>query len=244
MIIGTPEALELIDRKSILDFFFRLKKDNGSFAVNIGGECDVRGTYTVISTAALLGLLTPELTDGVAEWVASCQTYEGGIAGEPGDEAHGGYSFCGLATLIILEKQNSIALEKLLDWAVKRQMTVEGGFQGRTNKLVDGCYSFWVGAIPILIQSTLKPEDKTKNGCFDGDAAAKYILGACQCTINGGFRDKPGIMCDLNHTCYCLSGLCASARNMDNKALFGNLGIAEIDFVHNINKGKISPFWE
>ncbi len=29
-------------------------------------------------------------------------------------------------------------------------MRYEGGFQGRTNKLVDGCYSFWQGAtIPI-----------------------------------------------------------------------------------------------
>jgi protein farnesyltransferase subunit beta len=26
-----------------------------------------------------------------------------------------------------------------------RQMPVEGGFQGRANKLVDGCYSFWLG---------------------------------------------------------------------------------------------------
>lgn len=30
-------------------------------------------------------------------------------------------------------------------------MRYEGGFQGRTNKLVDGCYSFWqAGAIPIV----------------------------------------------------------------------------------------------
>jgi hypothetical protein len=28
---------------------------------------------------------------------------------------------------------------------------VEGGFNGRTNKLVDGCYSFWQGAVlPLL----------------------------------------------------------------------------------------------
>lgn len=30
-------------------------------------------------------------------------------------------------------------------------MILEGGFQGRTNKLVDGCYSFWgAGDFPIL----------------------------------------------------------------------------------------------
>lgn len=30
-------------------------------------------------------------------------------------------------------------------------MKFEGGFQGRTNKLVDGCYSFWQGgAFPLI----------------------------------------------------------------------------------------------
>lgn len=32
-----------------------------------------------------------------------------------------------------------------------RQMRFEGGFQGRCNKLVDGCYSFWqAGLLPLL----------------------------------------------------------------------------------------------
>ena len=37
-------------------------------------------------------------------------------------------------------------------WASSRQMKFEGGFQGRTNKLVDGCYSFWQGALFPLLQ--------------------------------------------------------------------------------------------
>jgi hypothetical protein len=31
-------------------------------------------------------------------------------------------------------------------WLLRRQVRLEGGFQGRTNKLVDSCYSFWQGA--------------------------------------------------------------------------------------------------
>jgi protein farnesyltransferase subunit beta len=31
-------------------------------------------------------------------------------------------------------------------------MRLEGGFQGRPNKLVDGCYSFWVGGLFPLLQ--------------------------------------------------------------------------------------------
>ena len=39
-----------------------------------------------------------------------------------------------------------------------RQMRLEGGFQGRTNKLVDGCYSFWQGGAFPLINQLLKSQ--------------------------------------------------------------------------------------
>ncbi|RUP43035.1 hypothetical protein BC936DRAFT_137752, partial [Jimgerdemannia flammicorona] len=35
-------------------------------------------------------------------------------------------------------------------------MSLEGGFQGRCNKLVDGCYSFWVGGVFPLIEAELE----------------------------------------------------------------------------------------
>ena len=43
------------------------------------------------------------------------------------------------------------AVVPLQRWTVSRQMRYEGGFQGRCNKLVDGCYSFWqAGLLPLL----------------------------------------------------------------------------------------------
>lgn len=39
-------------------------------------------------------------------------------------------------------------------------MKLEGGFQGRTNKLVDGCYSFWQGgAFPLLYSLLARCKD-------------------------------------------------------------------------------------
>ncbi|XVF16430.1 hypothetical protein REPUB_Repub10bG0029900 [Reevesia pubescens] len=73
---------------------------------------------------------------------APSMTYEGGIGGEPGSDAHGGYTFCVLATMILINEVDRLDLSSLIDWLVFRQ-GVEGGFQGRTNKLVDGCYSLW-----------------------------------------------------------------------------------------------------
>uniref|UniRef100_A0A165WRE6 Protein farnesyltransferase subunit beta n=1 Tax=Daucus carota subsp. sativus TaxID=79200 RepID=A0A165WRE6_DAUCS len=116
-----------------------------------GGEIDVRACYTAISVASILNILDDELIENVGNYILSCQTYEGGIAGEPGSEAHGGYTFCGLATMILIKEVNRLDLASLTDWLVFRQ-GLEGGFQGRTNKLVDGCYSFWQGGASALIQ--------------------------------------------------------------------------------------------
>ncbi|KAK8687099.1 hypothetical protein V6N13_085931 [Hibiscus sabdariffa] len=61
------------------------------------------------------------------------------------------YTFCGLATMILINEVERLDLSSLIDWVVFRQ-GVEGGFQGRTNKLVDGCYSFWQGGIFALLK--------------------------------------------------------------------------------------------
>jgi protein farnesyltransferase subunit beta len=49
-------------------------------------------------------------------------------------------------------------LSRLLHWAVQRQGWVEGGFNGRTNKLVDGCYSFWQGGVFPILQQLMQQE--------------------------------------------------------------------------------------
>lgn len=38
-------------------------------------------------------------------------------------------------------------------------MTFEGGFNGRSNKLVDGCYCFWVGAAIALLDIDFYPPE-------------------------------------------------------------------------------------
>lgn len=43
-------------------------------------------------------------------------------------------------------------LKRQEQWLLQRQMKLEGGFQGRTNKLVDSCYSFWQGAALAIVE--------------------------------------------------------------------------------------------
>lgn len=116
------------------------------------------------------------LLDGTAEYLSRCQTYEGGIAGNPGGtEAHGGYAFCALAALSLLGEpevmlKRYLDLPALITWLSARQYAPEGGFSGRTNKLVDGCYSTWVGGCWALVEGALngpqkeEPDDESDGG--------------------------------------------------------------------------------
>ncbi|KAG5421356.1 RAM1 [Candida metapsilosis] len=175
-----------------------------SFLMHEFGEHDTRSTYCALVICTLLNRITPELVEGVQDWIISCQTYEGGFAGVPHTEAHGGYTFCAFASLFLLNKDpqaiiENIKFDKFIKWCTERQ-TCEGGFSGRTNKLVDACYSFWIGALMSMI------EVLQNSRTFYKDALRSYILRVAQ-VESGGFRDKPGKSVDFYHTNYALSGL-------------------------------------
>lgn len=219
-IIGTDEAYNVIDREKLLDFLWSVKQPDGSFVMHVGGEVDVRSAYCAASVASLTNILTPKLFEDTTNWILRCQNWEGGLSGVPGLEAHGGYTFCGTAALVILGKEHMLDLKALLRWVVSRQMRFEGGFQGRCNKLVDGCYSFWqAGLLPLLHRAFFKEgesELSRQRWMFEQQALQEYILLCCQ-NPTGGLLDKPGKSRDFYHTCYCLSGLSIAQHfgNMD-----------------------------
>ena len=116
-------------------------------------------------------------------------------------------------------------------------MSIEGGYQGRTNKLVDGCYSYWQGAVPSLIAQYFG----TSSLLSDRENHQKYIL-FCGQQIEGGLRDKPGKYRDYYHSCYVLSGLSASQHGsgLGKPVVLGdpkNLLVAT-HLAYNISKTK------
>lgn len=54
--------------------------------------------------------------------MCTLQTYEGGIGGEPGNEAHGGYTFCGLAAAALAGGEQALNLDSLTRWAASCQV--------------------------------------------------------------------------------------------------------------------------
>ncbi len=79
-----------------------------------------------------------------------------------------------------------------------RQCSLEGGYNGRTNKLVDGCYSWYIGSAIHIVNGY---------GYQDKERLKTYGLCMNQVFPNGGLRDKPEMKPDLYHTMYCLCGL-------------------------------------
>jgi len=244
MVAGSEDAYRAIDRETCYKFLMRMKSPEGGFMMHDEGETDMRGTYCAMAVASMLHIMTDELMDGVPAYVARCQTFEGGIAGESGLEAHGGYSYCGLAALCIIGKAHALDLDAFLNWTVHRQMSLEGGFAGRTNKLVDSCYSFWQGAVYPLLHEAYR-----QKGC-EGDLLPDshlwfipsplqvYVLLACQ-HPSGGLRDKPGKSSDYYHTCYSLSGISAVQHGIgthETRCIVGDAQneLGQIDVFYNI----------
>lgn len=261
-------AMELLNEKRLplYAFFLTLREheEDGeriAFRMHHDGEIDVRATYCILTPCHLLGLLDKEweknhlLSPSIARYIASCQTFEGGFGAEPFNEAHGGYTFCALAALRILDSVSMIDMEALRSWLVRRQMEFEGGFCGRTNKLVDGCYSFWQGgAIAVLdgwynennaVDEKIGGNVDSEGLSFDEVMLQRYIL-LCAQDVNGGLRDKPSKPKDFYHSCYNLSGLSVAQHALcsDKKLnrLFGDSSfniLARTDPVHNIRVDRV-----
>jgi protein farnesyltransferase subunit beta len=168
-------------------FFMSLKQPDGSFLVSKNAEVDIRGVYALLVVATLLDLITPELISGTAAFIASTQTYEGGFASasapiyisedvileEPRPslgEAHGGYAGCAIGSWVMLqpmlsaEQSKQLSIPKFLRWLVWMQGEEAdiGGFRGRSNKLVDNCYSWWCGGSLAVVEALLVTDEETE----------------------------------------------------------------------------------
>ena len=158
--LGGADALDVINRETLLQFLLKMcipSERGGGMTMHEGGETDIRGCYCALATCHMLGMDVKQIAVAcsLSQYVAACQSMEGGLGGEPGNEAHGGYAFCGFAALMLADDYDAVNVPLLASWASRMQGWMEGGFMGRTCKLVDGCYSLWQGGIfPLLAQAT------------------------------------------------------------------------------------------
>jgi protein farnesyltransferase subunit beta len=144
---------------------------------------------------------------------------------------------------------DALDTDALTGWLARRQMTYEGGFAGRSNKLVDGCYSFWQGGAMAIAsslydkgqsdttQGTTNPQDPWLTGnpptnlLYDAPMLERYIL-LCAQDVHGGLRDKPSKSRDFYHSCYNLSGLSVAQHYSSGQEQYGDLSASKVLQTH------------
>eukprot|EP00049_Salpingoeca_infusionum_P019909 m.363261 g.363261 ORF g.363261 m.363261 type:complete len:401 (-) comp21840_c0_seq1:228-1430(-) len=149
--------LDRVNRSGIVRALAACQTENGTFqSVATGGESDMRFLYCACCISTMLNDWSGVDKDRAVDFIVNSLTYEGAFAQNPYQEAHGGSTFCAVAALSLMGRLDALSSdqrEELVAWLLRRQHT---GFNGRPHKLVDTCYSFWIGgALRILGVSDL-----------------------------------------------------------------------------------------
>lgn len=209
-LITLGDDLSRVNKTKILAGMRLLQENSGSFrATYLPSECDTRFLFCACAISAMLNDWSAVDKDKAVQYVLDCITYEGGIALLEGSEAHGGSCYCAVAALALMDRLGSLSKDQraaLVKWCEMRQST---GYQGRTNKDPDSCYSFWVGATLSML------------GAFeetDLPSTAAFVLGHCQAKVKegkckGGFSKYPGIYPDILHSFYSVCWLSMMANS-------------------------------
>lgn len=197
LILG--DDLSRVNRPAVIAALKALQLPDGSFQPTVdGSENDMRFIYCACCISYILNDWSGVDIPRVVQYIKESRSYDFGFGQGPSLEAHGGSTFCALASLVLMNQLNSSfeakELEKIKRWCLVRQ---KSGFQGRPNKPVDTCYSFWVGASLELLGAF---------SCVDFPANREYLISA-QATITGGFSKWPGNHPDALHTYFGLCGM-------------------------------------
>ncbi|XP_032595268.1 geranylgeranyl transferase type-1 subunit beta isoform X2 [Drosophila grimshawi] len=198
VLVTLGDDLSRLDRQTIVDGVAAVQHADGSFSACIdGSENDMRFVYCAATICHMLDCWGSVNKETMFQFIMSSLRYDYGFSQELEGESHGGTTFCALAALELsgqLHRLDAATLERIKRWLVFRQMD---GFQGRPNKPVDTCYSFWIGAA-LRILNGFKLTDYAKN--------REYIL-STQDELIGGFAKWPRSSPDPFHTYLGLCGL-------------------------------------
>lgn len=203
-------------RPQLRDFLGKYMK--GRIEESLPFWFDMRGVYCLCAMLKLTGLLD-ELTEDqrtvLIEYIGRSQVILGGFGARPQSEAHGGYTFCAVSSLRILNAEIPNK-QRLTVWLKQRLAEANG----RVGKPRDSCYLWWVGATLVNIGcDSIVNENR--------DRIERFISVNCFCPDTGGFSKYPSIPVDDN-----------SVHGKQDPDLFHTfLGISS----HALLKGCINP---
>ncbi|KAK4500379.1 hypothetical protein PRZ48_008568 [Zasmidium cellare] len=220
-------------KMKIAKYIASLQQPNGTFAGDVWGETDSRFLFCGFLALSLLGMLPnqrpnePPIIDLTAatDHIKACQNFDGAFGVAPGAESHSGQVYTCIGALTLAGELDSYLGEEGKDrlgaWLSERQLP-SGGLNGRPEKLVDVCYSWWVMTSMAMIDRV---------HWIDQKKLTSFIL-QCQDPDHGGLADRPGDMVDVFHTCFGIAGL----------SLLRYPGLVEVDPAYCMPKPLVDNF--
>ncbi|KAF9121823.1 Geranylgeranyl transferase type-1 subunit beta [Mortierella sp. 14UC] len=234
------DDLSRVAREPIIRSLKKLQQSDGCFIPCVTDyEPDMRFVYCASAVSYILNDWSGVNKPAVLNFIRESQTYEHGVAQRPRLEAHGGTTYCAIASLGLMggdafldqkamvrqegetesafeerrARAGFVDLEGTRRWCLQRQTT---GFQGRTNKPTDTCYSFWLGGAVAAIGSF----DLVNFECNRG------FLMETQNKKFGGFGKWVDTFPDVLHSYMGIASL----------ALMGEPGIRPLEPLLNVSK--------
>jgi len=143
------------DYMGVLEEIGKCQTDRGSITAQLWDtEDDPRFMYCACAIHRLLGVKSEDKfsfdKDKAKSYLETLISYEGGYGMESDSEANAGLTYCSVGSLVLMGFDNEINnKEKLIFWLANRFHDI--GVNGRTNKVTDSCYSFWVMATLCIL---------------------------------------------------------------------------------------------
>ncbi|MEN2496606.1 MAG: hypothetical protein MHMPM18_001105 [Marteilia pararefringens] len=162
-ILDTEEAFKLINKPLMFKFLSSLRIGDGSFLSNRIGDIDLRCIYCALVIAKILDLPDQDiLFENTVQYILKCQSFSGGFSSNPGSEVHSGYTYCAVASLVMLDSLDKCDITSLRNWVLKRSRTIEGAFTGRAGKSFCTCYTLYVGSIIKIINNFMNRKNQSE----------------------------------------------------------------------------------
>eukprot|EP00842_Homolaphlyctis_polyrhiza_P004175 jgi/Hompol1/4759/HPOL_001841-RA len=220
LILG--DDLERVDAKACVRSLAKLQNPDGGFRPS--AECtesDVRFLYCACVISYLLNDWSGVNRKTAVKYIRSLRGFEHGFGQVPGQESHGGSTFCAIAALWLMNELDSDALDrdKTIFWLLSRQVE---GFQGRPDKPADTCYTFWIGGALEMLGAFQPFVNK--------DLLFSFMDSTHHATM-GGHAKLPYQYPDLMHSYLGLAGL-SIAKAMDLAPIIPALNISERAYAH------------
>eukprot|EP01133_Synstelium_polycarpum_P015404 gene15404-18268_t len=239
-------------RPRAASYLSRLQQPEGGFAGGVDQFPHVVSTYAAVNAISIVGAYDIVDRKLMHDFLMRMKTDHGSFRTQDQGEDDSRSTYCAISIASLLNILTPQLSDKVSEYLVRCQTyeggfggepgneahDFEGGFQGRTNKLVDTCYTFWQGGLFPILEAYL-PGAELVGDVANGRhlcnqlALQDYCLVCCQ-DPNGGFHDHPEKRRDYYHTCYTLSDI--SSNNVTQ--LEGGMVLLPTHPVYNITLEK------